>query len=70
MVILLGTRMQFGESEQIASYPLSMLRLEHLLALIVWAAAELAAAALLWSSHEMTGLITAGELVQPSTVAW
>lgn len=70
VVIAVGTRVPFGESEQTTSYPLPLLRLGHLLALIAWAVGGLAAAALLWSPAVMVGLTTAGELVQPSAVAW
>lgn len=69
VVIATGTHMPHGESEHSASYPLPMLRLGHLLALIVWTGWTLAGAALLSPPHTMTGLTTAGELVQPITVA-
>lgn len=70
MVIAAGTCVPFGESEQTASYLLPTLRLSHLLALLAWAGCGLATAAMLWSPSEMTGLTTAGALVQPSAVGW
>lgn len=70
VVISTGARAPFGESEQTASYPLPMLRLGHLLALLAWAALGLALGAVLSPPSTVTGFGSAELVIQPSSVAW